>query len=104
MSGPPRPAPRRPRPGPEKAAFDAWNRGEPAAAMRILAGARVHPRDQADFLSTVIGLADAEIPDYLMIPAGKPARRKHDPALPAHVNGPPPAFPPGGRHQEGTRS
>ncbi|MGH3405327.1 MAG: hypothetical protein ACRDRJ_22910 [Streptosporangiaceae bacterium] len=59
--------PRRPRPGPEKAAFDAWHSaGGPAAAMAILAAARVKPRDQAEFLRNVIRVPDHQIPGYLI--------------------------------------
>jgi hypothetical protein len=73
MTGAPRLPRRRPRPGPEKAAFDAWHLGGPAVAMGVLVGAGTGPRDQADFLRTVIGLADAEIPGYLVIPASNPS-------------------------------
>jgi hypothetical protein len=58
---------RRPRPGPEKAAFDAWHQDGSAAGMPILVAAGICPRDQADFLRTVIGLAEDEIPGYLQI-------------------------------------
>ena len=60
-------APRRPRPGAEKAAFDAWQAGAAGrgAALRILHAAGVRPRDQADFLRHVIGLPDADIAEYL---------------------------------------
>ncbi len=65
MTGARRPPLRRPRPGPERSAFDAWYLDGPGVAMRILEGARVKPRDLADFLRSVIGLPDADIADYL---------------------------------------
>jgi hypothetical protein len=67
MTGASRPDLRRPRPGAEKAAFDAWQAGATGrgAALRILQAARVRPRDQADFLRHVIGLPDADIAEHL---------------------------------------
>ncbi len=67
MTGAGRPALRRPRPGAEKAAFDAWHAGAggQGAALRILEAARVRPRDRADFLRHVIGLQDADIAEHL---------------------------------------
>ncbi len=56
---------RRPRPGPEKSAFDAWQLDGPSVALAILEGARVPPRDRADFLRHVIGLPDDAIAEYL---------------------------------------
>jgi hypothetical protein len=61
--------PRGPRPGTEKAAYDAWrSRAGPAAAMAILAAARYRPRDQAEFLRNVINLPEPDICRYLIFP------------------------------------
>lgn len=60
-------SPRRPRPGTEKAAYDAWHSSAgPAAAMAILAAARVRPRDQAEFLRNVIRVPETQISRYLI--------------------------------------
>lgn len=58
-------APRRPRPGLERAAFDAWYRDGPGVALRILAGAGIRLRDRAEFLRNVIGVPEADIAGYL---------------------------------------
>jgi hypothetical protein len=59
--------PRRPRPGQEKAAYDAWYSAGPAAAMAILAAAGTRPRDQAEFLRNVIRLPETDVSRYLTI-------------------------------------
>jgi hypothetical protein len=59
---------RRPRPGAEKLAADAWCLADrPDVAMRLLDAAGIRPREQAEFLRAVIGLPEAQIPDYLAI-------------------------------------
>jgi hypothetical protein len=60
------PAARRdPRPGPEKAAFDAWYRDGAGEALRILARAGINLRDRAEFLRNVIGVPEAHIASCL---------------------------------------
>jgi hypothetical protein len=102
MTGAPRLPRRRPRPGPEKAAFDAWHRDGPAVAMRNLMAAGINPRDQADFLRTVIGLPDAHIPDYLKLPLT--TQKDAPPVLTSPGKRPAAGLSAGGGHQEGTRS